>query len=91
MINSDKDIQDVDDFNEYATGMLESFLETFTHDKKLLRDIEEDDNVEESWVYVYTDKGSRLVERMISRLTRVGEKYFPNDEIDLHTPYYQEY
>ncbi len=90
MIKENKNIETAADFEEYAVGMLEAFLETFSIENKLLRAIEEDDVVEDNWTYMYTDRGTKLVKRMVSRLTKLGMKYFPNEDIDLTTPYYQE-
>jgi len=90
MINENKKIKDVDDFNCYAVEMWEGFLETFTKENGLVRDITEDDYAEETWSYIYTDRGDRLANRMRDRLIKVGQKHFPNEDIEIESHYYQE-
>ena len=91
MISESKQINDVDDFNGYASDLWETFLRSFTKENKLIREVDEDDTVEEHWQFVYTDRGMVLADRMRKRLYKVGEKHFPNDEIEIDAgSYYQE-
>ena len=45
MIHESKGIYTVEDFNEYGSGMFEEFLESFTLENKLIREVNEDDVV----------------------------------------------
>jgi len=93
MINQDKQINDADDYVGYAIDIWEAFLQSFTKETGLIRDIEEDDTVDESWTFVYSDRGQRLALRMRDRLTKLGEKLFPESEfeIEIESHLYREY
>lgn len=91
MINANKNIKHVYDFNDYASEIFENYLLSFTKENGLIRDIEEYDCVEENWSYVYTDRGMLLAERMRRRLFKVGEHNFPDAyEIEIESLAYQE-
>lgn len=90
--NQDKGINDVYDFNEYATGIWEEFLQSLSGDSRFIRKATEDDEVEENVEFIYTPKGAKLAERMRDRLIDVGVRHFPNDEFDIEieSNYYQQ-
>lgn len=88
--NSNKEINDIDDFNEYASELWESFLTSFTKENKLIRDVDEDDMVDEGIDFIYTTRGTRLADRMRDRLATIGEAHFPNDWIEIESNYYIE-
>lgn len=88
--NKYKQIETADDYQEYAIFMFEEFLETFTRENGLIRDVREDDNVSESTVFLYTTRGNKLADRMKTRLERVGEEHFPEDDIEISTYLYIE-
>lgn len=87
--NESKDIKDECDFSEYASAMLDNFLESFTIENGLIKMINEDDEgVDESWTFLYTDKGMKLKERYESRLANVAEAH--EFELDLILSNYKE-
>lgn len=91
--NPKKKIEDADDYIMYATDTFDAFLMTFTHDNGLLRDVTEDDYVDENEDVLYTDRAMRLAEKMKKLLVRIGEAHFPNSdvEIEIESDYYREY
>lgn len=90
MINEIKKIKTVDDFNGLACEIFEGFILSFSKENGLIRDIEESDIVEDTWEFVYTERGMKLVKRMRSRLVKVGQKYFPDEYIEVESFFYQE-
>jgi hypothetical protein len=88
--NHKKGIKCADGFNDYATEIFEKFLEGFTKENKLIRDVEEDDMADEEIVFMYTNKGMKLADRMKGKLLKVGSKYFPDDDIDIITNMFQD-
>jgi hypothetical protein len=89
--NSKKQIADVDDFNEYASQIFEEYLKTFTKENGLIKDVTEDDYVDDECQFLYTQKGMRLVDRMKDRLVKVGNHHYPNEDIEIETYMYREY
>lgn len=85
-----RNIIDADDYIDYANDIWESYLETFTKDNGLIRDITEDDCISEDWSFLYTNRGQYLAEKMRDKLIEVGQAHFPDDDIDLFTSYYLE-
>lgn len=86
-------ISDVSDFNEVASEIFESFLESFKGNEELLRPVTEQDDMEELWLFIYTSRGTRLADTMRRRLQAIGEAHFPDDElwIEIESNLYQEY
>lgn len=84
--NKTRSIEDADDYMGWAVDIFEEFLHSFTKENLLIRDVTEDDisfDVEIS--FIYTDKGQRLAERMKRRLVAIGEKHFPDDDIEVES------
>lgn len=83
----------VDEFNEKATEIFEDFLESLP-----VKDISnEDENGEwgthlsEGFTFIYPQRSSTLARRMLDRLYKVGNKYFPNsNDIDISTYLWRE-
>lgn len=91
-IKPSRHIDNADDYMDYATQLLETFLESFTIEDGLIRDVTEDDAVPADECYfMYTEKGCRLAEKMRDKLIEVGEAHFPNDDIEITTSMLQEY
>lgn len=91
MFNPKKEINDETDYELYAIDMFSEFLESFTEEEGLIREPQEDDGFDEGDVgYVYTDKGQVLAEKMLRRLTEIGNKYFPNNTISIQTSAFRE-
>jgi hypothetical protein len=76
--NPKKQINDVGDFNDYCVEIWEAFLNTFTKENGLIRDVNENDNMEDA-EFMYTGKGARLASKMRERLFYIGEVHFPKD------------
>lgn len=82
-----KNINDVDDFNEYCQEVLEHFINSLMLDKRYTEDyVTYDDNV----IKIFNSKGTALYERFYSRLHSVGVKYFYEDELELTPSNYVE-
>lgn len=89
--NAKKKIEDVDDFNEYASQLFENYLENFTLENGLIREVTEDDGGDtESLSFIYTNRGYRLADKMRSLLYKVGNAHFPNDDIEIETHLFME-
>lgn len=85
------EIKDENDFNDVAQEILTEFLETFTKEDGLIRDVEEGDGADEGITFMYTSKGDRLATEMIRRLYKVGSAHFPDSlYIDVSSYMYQE-
>jgi hypothetical protein len=89
--NPKKQINDVDDYIEYANCMWEIYLDTFTRENGLIRDVREDDYFDEHIAFCYTNKGIRLAEKMRTKLIKIGEDHYPNEDICIENYLYQEY
>jgi len=83
-------IENAEDFGWVASEIFERFLQGFSQENGLLRPIAEDDVADESWDFVYTDRGARLAERMRKRLSKIGEAHFPDEDIYIESSLYQE-
>jgi hypothetical protein len=95
MIKIEKRIEDVSDFNSYASDLWGTFLEELTNDEKFARPVDAsdvEDGFPEDWTFTYTTRGQTLAERYRNRLHAVGEKHFPNDayHIEIESGLYQE-
>lgn len=89
--NSNKNIEDVDDYIGWANDIFEGFLSTFTKENGLVRDVTEDDSIDhEKFNFIYTAKGTRLADKMKCLLIKVGEKHFPNEDIEIESYLFQE-
>jgi len=89
--NTKKKIEDVGDFEEYCIEILESYLDTFTKDAGLIRDVEEDDlTYEDEISFIYTLEGERLAKKMIGLLHKIGEAHYPSEDIEISTSKFQE-
>lgn len=89
-INPNKNIKDADDYIGYANEIFEKFLLGFNVGNGLLKYINEGDLAEPEWTFIYTTRGSKLADRMRSRLTKLGYKLFPNDDIEIESYLYNE-
>ncbi len=93
MIKPSRHIQDASDFEDEALEILESFITELIEEGGWTRPLEEDDGFDPDEVgddfVVYTDKAQRLIDKLISRLYKIGNKHFPNEEIHLETSMYQ--
>ena len=91
--NPKKGINDVDDYTDYANEMFEAYLETFTKEDGLIRDLQEGDILSdgeyEDTEFVYTRKGDRLAEKMQRKLYEIGEAHFPDKFIEIKTNLYR--
>lgn len=84
----------IEAFEGEAVERLESFIESMNGDKRFLIPVEEaDDIVSDHWSYVFTDRGNRLVHRMIDRLYKLAKIKFGEEavfDMDISTHMFQE-
>lgn len=86
---------EIDDFEGEAIERLEAFINSMLGDRRFVTPIEEYEEgpVEDHWSHVYTARGSRLIERMMTRLSKLAERKFGFDaafNMDISTCLYQE-
>lgn len=86
MDRKDKKIVEADDFNEYCEFLLDDFCCGLEGDERYTRPLNDEEKELYSAEYptttfMYKNRGSEIVERYISRLFKVGIRYF--DEFDL--------
>lgn len=75
---------DAYDFESYCDDVLTDFIDTFTFDNGLIRNVDEDDDVDDNVLsFVFTQKGTKLIDRFKNRLQKIGDKLFPNEEIEV--------
>jgi hypothetical protein len=90
--NPKKNIEDVDDYINWADELFEEYLSKFTREDGLIRDVNEDDWVDhEECAFLYTAKGLRLADKMKRLLTQVGENHFPEEDIEIETYLFKNY
>lgn len=89
-LNPNKNIDDAEDYECYANEIFERFLNGFNVGNGLLKHINEGDLAEPEWTFLYTTRGSRLADRMRSRLTRLGNKLFPDDDVEIESYLYND-
>lgn len=85
----DIEVEDADGFNDRAEEILTEFCEDLEKQGET-RPITEDEEADESWTFVWSDKAQRLIEHEISRLSGIGMKYFDQLDIDISTYMYKE-
>lgn len=89
-----KNEEEMDDFEGNAVEVLESFINSMSGDRRFCIPVDEHDGiVEDWWTFVYTDRASRLIERMIDRLHRLARLKFGEEaafDMDISTSLYQE-
>lgn len=81
MRNADKNIHTEEHFNEYAGGMIDDFVRSFTGNRYYTIPVEEADEdicVEEGWSFVITDEGMAIIDRYKRRLEKVFDNLFPD-------------
>lgn len=86
---AEKEIHDDESFSQYCSEFLDCWLEDMSKDARYVRPVREDDCVEDNISFMYTDKGSRMVERAVSRLTKVGYRH-GFDDVSIGSSYYEE-
>lgn len=86
-----KRVYDAESFSEYCSDLLDCWLGGMEKDRRYTRPVNEDDCVDESFGFMYTLKGQRMVDRAIRRLAIVGEKHYNELEIEIKSSLYQEY
>lgn len=84
----------VEDFEGEAIELLEAFIESMMGDERFVTPAADFyDPVEDKWTHVYTDRASRLINRMMDRLSRLAERKFGFDAalgMNIQTHLYQE-
>ena len=90
MIKPERDIETAEDFSEQASEMFDNFLSDFTP-RGLTRPVTEEDCIGEEADFLYNKKGQALIDRYLRRMIAVGEKHFPDEDIWIESPLYNEY
>lgn len=88
--NAKKQISDADSYSEYCCELMDCWLENMSKDKRYTRGVTEYDCVDDNIVFMYTDRGSNMVDRALRRLDRLGNKYYEDGNIYINSMYYQE-
>ena len=92
--NKNKGIEDADGYSDYAGEIFTNFLQGFTKENKLIIEATQehyDDGLDEDCMFIYSTRGQKLAEKMLSKLHEIGELHFPNDDIEIYSSLYQEY
>ena len=92
--NPKKRISDQYEYVEYCCELLDEWLSDIHEYKGYTRDFDEENDDYYGDVhpqFMYTYKGSSLVERAISRLYRLGEKHYGDLEDEIKSNYFIEY
>lgn len=79
------EIKTANDYNDVCNDLLTDWIEDFTERKGLTRPFTEENrydfDCELGWMY--TQKGMKLYESACSKLAKLGEKYFDENELDI--------
>lgn len=90
--NPKKRIADQYEYVEYCCELLDEWLSDIHKYKGYTRDVNEDDLYDDvAPQFMYTNKGSALVERAISGLYRLGEKHYGDLDDEIKSNYFIEY
>jgi hypothetical protein len=82
-----QEIKTVDDFNDVVSDLLDDWLEDFPFKYGLTREPEHEDYEDfggDEIGFMYTQKGMKLYWSAVSKLKKLGEKLFPEDEHNLN-------
>jgi len=88
-----KEINDVDEFNDYCCDALENFCESIQDDPRYIRPLDDEEKEEHyvtGFTFLYTRKGSQMIDRFIERMGKVGMKYYKEVEINISSHLYME-
>lgn len=93
--NPKKRIADQYEYVEYCCDLLDNWLSDIDKYPGYTRPVDEEndyyDDDNNPPKFMYTDRGSALVERAISRLYRLGEKHYGDLEDEINSNYFIEY
>jgi hypothetical protein len=81
------EIKEPSDFELIADDILTDYIDSF-HDIEGLTKLPTQDDIEEFGednvpVFMFSDKGINLYNRAVDRLIKLGEKIFPDEELDI--------
>lgn len=87
-----RNCKDISELNDILSDFFHDYLDSFSKEDGMIRDVSEDDADCEGFEFIYTDKGADLAYKMHSRLNSIAEYYFPNDtlHIDIYSHLFQE-
>lgn len=92
MMNRLAECKDADDLNDLLNEVYEDFLESLQDDSRFVREVREDDCIEDGeFAFMYTRRGARLTENIHRRLMRLAFKMYPNSEFEIDSPLCREY
>lgn len=90
------EIENAFDFEAWASDLLSSMTESIQDDRRYCVPVEEQteydpEELDETWNYIFTRHGQRLVIGWTNRLHLLGKKMFPQvEELEIENQYYQE-
>lgn len=89
VFNVDKEIYNDETFSGYASELLEEFCLSLKEPYVRDCDPNNPDDIEGA-DFMYTTKGMKLVERLISRLHKVGNNAYPDGDLNISSMAYSE-
>ena len=92
IIELDIEVEDVDEFNDRATELLEEYSLEISKEDGMTRPVTEDDGGDfEDFMFIWTDAGAKLVEDKHREIIDIGIKYFGDEaDIDISNCYFTE-
>lgn len=90
------EIENAFDFEGWASDLLSAMTESIQDDQRYCLPIDEQteydpDELDDTWSYIFTRRGQKLVEHWTDRFHRIGKRLFPNvSEFEIENWYYQE-
>lgn len=86
------EIDDVNDYIDEATNIFDDFCIDLEKDKSNIQELDEDSlwMQEEGLQWLWTLTASRQIEAKLKELILIGNKYFPNDDIEIISTYWKE-
>lgn len=93
MDRKNKKIEDADDFSDYCEYILDNFCCSLEGDDRYVRPLNDEEKELYSSEYptttfIYKNKGSAIVERYMSRLFKIGIRYFDEFDFQIKTSWF---
>jgi len=90
---AEKAIYNGESYSEYCSDLLDNWLESACKDPRYVRPVREYDEChgEDNVSFVYTNAGTRLVERALTRLNAVGYHHYDCLDTEISSSLYREF
>lgn len=85
--------EDVGEFNDYASDMVDDYCRELEGREGMKKDMDEDEKwacEDNGWAFMWSDKASKLINAEIDRLTKIGQKYFDEFDVEVKPMMYRE-